>query len=99
MQIQLRDYRVKPGEMQDWTAEWLRYVRPLREKFGFQVLGAWVVPGDDRFIWILAREDFAAADHRYYQSAERLSIEPDPARHLASTVHVFMEPAESVSRR
>ena len=90
MQFQLRDYRIKPGQMDDWIAEWSLNVRPLREKFGFQIVGAWTIPQDNRFIWILARDDFEAADHRYYDSIKRRSIEPDPARHIAGTTHLFM---------
>ena len=91
MQFQLRDYRIKPDEMDDWIAEWSANVRPLREKFGFQIVGAWTIPQDDRFIWILARDDFEPADRRYYDSIERRSIKPDPARHIAATTHLFMD--------
>ena len=80
--------------MQDWVAEWSRHVRPLRERFGFQVVGAWVVPDADRFIWILAHDDFETVDARYYKSSERRSIQPDPARHLANTAHTFMSAVE-----
>jgi NIPSNAP len=93
---QLRDYRVKPGEMVDWIAEWTTRVRPLRQAFGFMVVGAWVVPAQDRFIWILGRDDFEAVDERYYNSVDRLSIHPDPARHLAHTEQVFMESLEEI---
>ena len=92
MRFQLRDYRIKPGEMRDWVGEWSAHIRPLREKFGFQVVGAWVLAEQDRFLWILAREDFEAADRRYYESAERRALDPDPARHLAVIEQHFMEP-------
>ena len=92
MQLQLRDYRIKPGEMDQWIAEWSRHVRPLRAAFGFTLVGAWVIRTEDRFIWILAHDDFEATDQRYYESAQRRSIDPDPARHLAHTHHVFVDP-------
>jgi len=94
MQYQLRDYRIKPGEVDEWMAAWSTRIRPLREEFGFRVMGAWLVAEQDRFIWILGREDFAAADERYYESAARASIQPDPARHLASSEHAFIEPVD-----
>jgi NIPSNAP len=91
-QFQLRDYRIKSGEMDDWVGEWLAHVRPLRERFGFRILGAWTIEQDDRFIWVLARADFDTADARYYDSIERRSIQPDPARHIAATTHLFIKP-------
>jgi ribosomal protein L11 methylase PrmA len=80
---QLRDYIVKHGEMQDWLDEWRDVIVPLREKAGFDIVGAWIVPDEDRFIWIIGREDFEAADEAYYASPERAALDPDPARHLA----------------
>jgi hypothetical protein len=92
LQFQLRDYRIKPGEMDDWLEEWSSRIRPLREAAGFTVVGAWAVRDQDRFLWILAHDDFEAADQRYYASAERRAIHPDPARHLAQTEQAFIEP-------
>jgi hypothetical protein len=92
VRFQLRDYRVKPGEMRQWLAEWSAQIRPLREKFGFQVVSAWAIPDQDRFIWILAREDFESADRQYYESAERHALDPNPARHLAATDQQFIDP-------
>jgi ribosomal protein L11 methylase PrmA len=80
---QLRDYIVKQGEMQDWLDEWRDVIVPLREKAGFDIVGAWIVPDEDRFIWIIGREDFESADEAYYASPERAALDPDPARHLA----------------
>jgi hypothetical protein len=92
VRFQLRDYRVKPGEMRQWLAEWSAHIRPLREKFGFQVVGAWAIAEQDRFIWILARDDFEAADRSYYESPERHGLDPNPARHLAATDQQFIDP-------
>ena len=85
MEYQLRIYTVRAGEMEDWLDEWHRHVLPLRRRFGFEVVGPWVIDGEDRFVWILGfgGEDWAAADAAYYKSEERRSIVPDPARHLA----------------
>lgn len=94
MRFELRDYRVKPGEMDEWIAEWSEKVRPLRAAFGFESVGAWVARTEDRFIWILGHDDFEAADQRYYESERRRSIQPDPVRHLAHTEHVLMDPVD-----
>ncbi len=94
MRYQLRDYQVRPGEMDAWLAEWAASIRPLREKFGFQIIGAWRVEAEERFVWILGYEGegtFEEADRQYYESRDRRALEPDPARHLAETRMWFME--------
>lgn len=90
MTYQLRNYVVKPGEMHDWLEEWRDVIVPLREKAGFEVVGAWIAPDEDRFIWIIGHEDFEAADETYYASPERAALDPDPARHLAETDTTLM---------
>jgi hypothetical protein len=93
VEYMLRDYLVKAGEMEDWLREWRTKVRPLRESLGFEVVGAWRI-GEDRFVWILAHEgeggEFQRADKAYYDSEERKSLHPDPARHLSETRHWMM---------
>jgi hypothetical protein len=80
---QLRSYVVKRGEMDEWLTEWRSKVVPLRREFGFEIVGAWVIEQESRFVWIVAHDDdFAARDKDYYASPERKAIAPDPARHL-----------------
>ena len=93
MTFQLREYTVKPGEMDEWIAEWRSKVVPLRKKHGFDVLGAWTVDGTDQFVWIISyggTQQWKDADAGYYESAERKAMDPDPARHLAQTGARFM---------
>lgn len=84
MVTQLRDYRIKPGELGRFIEEWRTLLAPLRRSVGFEIPAAWVVPGEDRFIWILAHpggwDGFEAADRRYFASPERRGFDPDPAR-------------------
>jgi hypothetical protein len=85
---QLREYTVKPGEMDEWIAEWRAQIVPLRMKAGFKVLGAWTVDGTDQFVWIIAYDgpkSWQDAEADYYGSPERKAVQPDPARHLAHT--------------
>lgn len=93
VEYMLRDYRVKPGEMDEWLEELKAKVYPLRLKFGFKVVGAWRI-GDDRFVWILAYEgkegDFQRVDEKYYDSKERKAIKPNPSRHVAKADHWMM---------
>ncbi len=81
MDWQLRVYRIKDGELDAWVDEWSTHVAPLRERLGFRVLGPWIE--GQTFVWLLGYDgEFAAADARYYASAERKALDPDPARHI-----------------
>ena len=81
---QLRDYRIVAGELERFVDEWIRHLAPLRSQCGFEIIGAWTVPDEHRFVWLLAHPDgwdaFEAADARYFASPERRSFDPDPAR-------------------
>jgi hypothetical protein len=83
---QLRMYEIRTGELDEFVREWRAGVVPLREKFGFRVDGAWVVEGEDRFVWLLTYigdGTFEESDAVYYASPERHALQPDPARHIA----------------
>jgi NIPSNAP len=82
VEIQLRDYRIKPGHMDDWIAGWEVGVVPLRQQVGFEVVGAWVDRAHDRFVWLVAYsgpDGFKAAEERYHALPERLSVHPEPS--------------------
>jgi hypothetical protein len=67
---------------------WLAGVVPLRRHFGFTLVGAWVIDDADELVWILGYDGpdgFDAADARYYASAERAALDPDPAHWFEST--------------
>jgi hypothetical protein len=82
--IQLRDYRIRAGELDRFVEEWRTGVALLRRARGFQIPGAWTVPEEHRFIWLLVHpggwDAFAEADAAYYASPERAALDPDPAR-------------------
>jgi hypothetical protein len=86
---ELRVYTVKPGAMQEWVAEWCAQVYPLRLKLGFSIPGAWVIEGEDRFVWLLeyGGDDYEAANEAYYSSPERRAVAPEPSRHLVASEH------------
>ena len=90
MQLVLRIYTIRPGELDEWLEEWRDHVVPLRRSVGFEVLGAWVSetgPEESAtFAWLLGYDgpgDLDAANAAYYDSPERQALEPDPARHIA----------------
>ena len=95
MQFQLRMYRVKPGEMDQFVEEWREGILPARRAHGFSVLGPWIVREEDRFIWIVGHEDFAAADKAYYESPERAALNPPPTDYLDEVVTLMMDAAPS----
>jgi len=79
---QLRVYTIDEGRLDDFVRGWLEGVRPLRLKHGFTIEGAWVIPEQSRFIWILTYDgpgSFEERDAAYYNSLERAAIDPDPA--------------------
>jgi NIPSNAP protein len=82
MEIQLRDYRIKRGHMDDWVAGWESGVVPLREQEGFRIVGAWVDRLHDRFVWLVGysgEDGFESAEARYHARPERLSQDPNPS--------------------
>jgi hypothetical protein len=64
-------------------------VVPLRRRFGFEVLDAFV--SDEVLVWTLAHpEDVAAAERANHDSPERAAL-PNPARHLAEVEQHLVE--------
>jgi hypothetical protein len=84
MATQLRDYRIRRGELDRFVGEWQAQLAPLRRVCGFEIPNAWTVPEEDRFVWLLVHpegwEAFEEADARYFASPERKAFDPDPAR-------------------
>jgi hypothetical protein len=91
MTTQVRIYRITPGELQTFVHEWRELIAPLRERHGFVVEHAWASDEDDAFVWVLRYdgEDWQAADRAYYESDERRTMAPDPAR-LIETFEAFL---------
>jgi len=92
---QLRDYRVKAGELDPFTEVWSKKVRPLRVKKGFVVEGAWRIPSEDRFVWVVSYEGpltWDAANRSYSESPERKAMDPDPAGFLVGQSLSLIDP-------
>jgi hypothetical protein len=53
MDVELRDYVVPPGRLDDWIRAWSHGVMPIRERWGLHLLGAWANRPHDRFVWVL----------------------------------------------
>ena len=82
MEYQLRIYEVKEGKMETFLGIFPAVVE-ARRAAGFDVVGAWSIPEEDQFIWIVGCADgIAAASDRYYASELRKAIDPEPAKLL-----------------
>ena len=94
---QLRMYQIAPGKVAEFAREWRSGVVPLREQFGFRVVSAWIVEGQDTFVWIVRYDgdgSFEEADATYYNSPERKALQPNPARHIVEQQTWMVEPAD-----
>ena len=91
---QLRIYTINKGKLDDFVKAWLTGVYPLRQKHGFEIEEAWVNRERNEFVWIISYnkgpEDWKAAEQVYYGSAERASLDPDPAQYIAQANRWFI---------
>ena len=90
MEHRLRIYRV--SDPARWLEEWRDGVAPLRRAHGFAILGAWLDEEEQTFVWLLAHDDYAAADDAYYASPERHALDPDPARLIVEARELRVRP-------
>jgi hypothetical protein len=93
VEYQLRTYQIQSGKLDAFVSAWRTGVYPLRQAYGFALIGAWVLADRDEFVWVLGYdgpEGFAAADVAYYASADRAALDPDPAQYIAHAEHRFM---------
>ncbi len=87
MEYQLRRFRIASGKLDEFIYAWKAGVVPLRERFGFQIHGAWSIEESNEFVWVISYDGpagFDAADAAYYASEERRRLSPDPAEHITS---------------
>jgi hypothetical protein len=90
---QLRDYTIRPGQLDTFVELWTTHVRPLRKKKGFVIEGAWKIPTEERFVWIVSYDGpdgWEPANHKYYESPERKAMDPDPSSFILSQRTCFI---------
>ena len=93
--MQLRDYTIQAGQLDRFAELWSTSVKVLRERAGFKIEGAWRVPAEDRFVWIMTYDgpdDWETANKVYYDSPARKAVDPDPAKLIVSQRNAFIEP-------
>jgi hypothetical protein len=80
MEYQLRIYEVKEGQMDAFLGVFPAVVQ-ARRAVGFEVVGAWMVPEANQFIWIVGTEaGLERTSETHYHSERRRAIEPEPAK-------------------
>ena len=88
-------YRIHAGRLEEFVNGWRNGVRPLRERMGFRVEGAWTIPAEDRFVWIVAYDgpdDWDERNRAYYESPERRALDPNPADLIEEQQTWMLEP-------
>lgn len=75
--VQLRRYQIKPGELERFVEYW-DLVVPARQKYGFEVLFAFVDRSANQFVWAVSHEgsddEFDASEKRLMESPEGAAI-------------------------
>lgn len=87
MPAQLRIYDIKPGKMDAFIGEFREKIAPSRRRHGFEILGPWVAPERNQFVWIASYEgplNWEDAVERYYHSPERSSLDFDADDYIDS---------------
>lgn len=74
MPSQLRIYRIKDGQMENWLKFFNEKAVPLHRKFGIPAYAGWVDESASEFIWVRdfpEGEPIAAVERRYVTWDER----------------------------
>lgn len=91
MPSQLRIYRIKPGQMDNWLEFFDQKVVPMHRKFEIPVRAGWVSRAESEFIWV---RDFADdepmedQERRYVESEERIRAIGDEAKQYIDSMVV-----------
>jgi hypothetical protein len=74
MLFELRQYRMRPGQQDNWVKYMEEVIIPFQTAKGMTILGSWVgEQEDDLFVWIRQFDDEADRERLYrdvYESAE-----------------------------
>jgi hypothetical protein len=93
--VQLRTYQVRAGEMDTFVALFRDHLVPVREAYGYTLLGAWNDPETGTFVWVVGHEapdGWEAAEKAYYDSPERAAMPANPADYLEGVATQMLRP-------
>jgi hypothetical protein len=72
MLLELRQYRTKPGQRENWVSFFEREILPFQTSKGMVILGSWIgEQEDDLFVWLRQFDSEAERERLYtdvYQS-------------------------------
>ena len=94
MKTQIRINTIMEGELSNFVKEWSNTIKPLRIKIGFRISNSWIDKEKNKFIWILTLkndDDWERLDNKYYNSEERKSMTPNPARNITEMKSYFID--------
>jgi hypothetical protein len=92
---QLRTYQVRPGAMDEFVALFRDHLVPVREAYGYTILGAWNDPEQNTFVWVVGHEapdGWDAAEKAYYDAPERAAMPANPTDFLESVQTQMVQP-------
>jgi NIPSNAP protein len=84
---QIRTYTIREGNREEWLRRWRERIVPLRRKFGFEIVGAWLDDEWGQFVWVLTYdgpETFEEVNDRLWASPEGLALERDTDEYILS---------------
>ena len=91
MPSQLRIYKIKPGQMENWLQFFREKVVPLHRKFGIPARIAWINPAESEFVWVRDfsdKEPVEDQERRYVSSEERLRVIGDQSKSFIDSMAV-----------
>lgn len=94
MREQVRIYTINKGGLNQFVSDWNEKIRPLREKLGFKIVGAWTLEATNQFVWVQRYEgsgSWEEQDQAYFASEERRAMDPDPALLIARMEQYFAD--------
>lgn len=94
MTTQIRLYTINKNQMDNFVELWEQQILPLRKSLGFEVSDAWIMKETNQFVWVLrynGTEPWEEKDNAYYQSPERVAMDPNPAGLIARAEEYFAE--------
>ena len=91
MPSQLRIYKIKPGQMENWLRFFREKVVPLHRKFGIPARIAWTNMESSEFIWVRDfsdKESIEEQERRYVSSEERSRVIGDQSKAFIESMTV-----------
>ena len=93
MVYQLRQYHIHTGQMGQWLELFHEHIKPLHERLGIPIIGAWQSSDQASFIWIRAFDNasvISSTEAAYFAAPERKALGDLPQKLIASMTITVM---------